>query len=513
MSRMTSTTTLVTGSVDSVAANLKAEEAAAQNPKPRRLTQYIAAVSATLGAFALGNVIGWSSPASGRLQGDTSEVDFDVSASEFAWVGSLLTIGAAASTFPAGILVERVGRKQTMFWTALPFIFGWALILFASGVEMLYAGRLITGFCGGVFSVACNLYVGEIAEKEIRGALGTLFQLMVVVGIEFVFVLGAFISLTALNAVCLSVPVIFGFLFFWMPETPQFHLKMKRREEAHRALQWFRGGADCEFELREMQQNSESQRSVPVTRMLDTLAARRALMVSIGLMACQQLSGINAVVFYTEDLFKAAGSSLESRYSVIVVGAVQLVATVAALLVIDRLGRRLLMSASQAAMAACTLFLGVYLYFREVDELSVSGLGWLPILLICIYFVAFSLGAGPIPWLMLGELFPAEIKGSASALSACINWLIAFLVTRFYGDLVSWLNGSSTFWIFTILLLAGLAFVHFFVPETRGKSLDDIQDILASKNSAHNNLTQFSPNSIALSKKEQHHTVDMQQRF
>lgn len=132
--------------------------------------------------------------------------------------------------------------------------------------------------------------------------------------------------------------------------------------------------------------------------------------------------------------------------------------------------------------------------FSEKDKSSVEGLGWLPILIVCTYFVSFSIGSGPVPWLMVGEIFPAEIKGTAAALSACINWLLAFIVTRyitwyffsrrelnfnfcdrFYSDLVYAVNVSTTFWIFTVLLLLGLVFVVFALPETRGKSLEEIQ--------------------------------------
>ncbi|XP_065350955.1 facilitated trehalose transporter Tret1-like [Cloeon dipterum] len=505
MSATASTATLVTGSVDSVAANLKAEEAAGQ--KPRRLTQYMAAISAGLGAFALGTVIGWSSPASSHVQGGPLQV----TPSEFAWVGSLLTLGAAASNFPAGYLVDKIGRKQTMFWTAVPFAIGWALILWASSVNMLYVGRVITGFCGGVFCVACNLYVGEIAEKEIRGTLGTLFQLNVVIGIEFTYLVGAFASFTVLNSLCLAVPVIFAFIFFWMPETPQYLLKARKRSEAYNALRWFRGGAECDLELREMELACESEREQSTSLKQSFTgengkAARVALLVSIGLMACQQLSGINAVIFYTEDLFKAAGSSLEARYTVVIVGAVQIIATVAALMVVDRLGRRALMGASQAVMALSTLLLGVYLYYREGDAKSVEGIGWLPIIFVCLYLVAFSVGAGPIPWLTLGELFPSEVKGFASAFSSCFNWLLAFLVTRFFGDLVSAINGSGAFWLFTALLLLGLAFVYFFLPETRGKSLEQIQAMLArqpdSSNASHfsQNITSKGQHNIQMDK-------------
>jgi sugar porter (SP) family MFS transporter len=436
--------------------------------------------TATLGAFALGNVLAWTAPTQYAIETE-DELGFDVSEQQFAWVGSLLTIGAAASTLPTGFLVDFIGRKNTMFWMALPFFAGWAIIAWAQNVAMLYVGRIITGFCGGVFSVASPLYIGEIAEKDIRGTLGTSFQLMVVIGIEFTYVVGAYTSVFTISIISAVIPLIFALIFFWMPETPQYHLKRNKPEEAKQALQWFRGGDAVpqhivDNELQEMKSSLDASKPVPLKHTFKTRAAQRAMIVSVGLMIAQQLSGINAVIFYTDTLFKSAGSSLSSTYSVMIVGFVQLVFTIVAALVIDKLGRRILLLFSFTVMGVCTLLLGVCLYYVEQSETGqLENWGWAPLFLLCLYMVAFSLGAGPIPWLLLGELFASEIKGTASSISALINWLMAFLVTKFYSSLVEAINGSSTFWIFTGCLVISVIFVFFVMPETRGKTLEEIQ--------------------------------------
>ncbi|KAF4523518.1 hypothetical protein B566_EDAN013059 [Ephemera danica] len=471
-SKMASTATLVVESVESLAP---------PSQHSKRLTQYIAALSATLGAFALGNVLAWTSPTQVPIQ-DDNYYGFDVTPEQFAWIGSLLTIGAAASTLPTGFFVDFIGRKSTMFWMALPFFTGWAIIAWANNVAMLYAGRIITGFCGGVFSVASPLYIGEISEKEIRGTLGTSFQLMVVIGIEFTYVVGAFSNVFTISIVSAVIPLIFALIFFWMPDTPQYHLKRNQPEKAKEALQWFRGGKMVsehvvEDELKEMKAILDATKPVPLKETFNTKAAQRAMIISVGLMVAQQLSGINAVIFYTDTIFQSAGSTIPSQYSVMIVGLVQVVFTVVAALVIDRLGRRILLLFSFSVMCFCTLLLGVCLYYIELNG-SIESLSWAPLFLLCLYMVAFSMGAGPIPWLVLGELFPSEIKGTASSISALVNWLMAFLVTKFYSGLVEAINGSSTFWIFTGCLVLSVIFVFFMMPETRGKTLEEIQEDL-----------------------------------
>jgi SP family facilitated glucose transporter-like MFS transporter 8 len=173
-------------------------------------------------------------------------------------------------------------------------------------------------------------------------------------------------------------------------------------------------------------------------------------------------------------MFQDAGSELEATTQSIIVGVIQVVFTFISTLVIDRLGRRILLIISDIVMAICTLLIGVF-FFLKADYQDVSNLGWLPLTSVCLFIVAFSLGYGPIPWMMVGELFAPNIKGIASSLACILNWILAFLVTRFYQDLATSFGIHTTFWIFAAISLIGTVFVFFVVPETKGKTLREIQ--------------------------------------
>ena len=174
-------------------------------------------------------------------------------------------------------------------------------------------------------------------------------------------------------------------------------------------------------------------------------------------------------------LLQAAGSDLEPSTATIIVGAMQVV--------VDRLGRRLLLLISDSVMAICALLFGVYFYLKSEGE-DTSSLGWLPLTSVCLFIIVFSLGYGPIPWMMVGELFAPQIKGFASSLSCVLNWILAFIVTKFYSDLVLAFSIQATFWIFAVLSAIGTVFVFFIVPETKGKTLDEIQRELGGSASA-----------------------------
>lgn len=190
-------------------------------------------------------------------------------------------------------------------------------------------------------------------------------------------------------------------------------------------------------------------------------------------------------------LFQAAGSNLEPSTATIIVGVIQVVVTFISTLVVDRLGRRLLLMISDSVMAICTLVLGIFFYLRNETQDDTSNLGWLPLTSVCLFIVVFSLGYGPIPWMMVGELFAPHIKGFASSLSCVLNWILAFIVTRFYADLASSFGIHTTFWIFAVISAIGTVFVFFIVPETKGKTLDEIQRELGGSAPAPSSATVY----------------------
>ncbi|KAJ8894779.1 hypothetical protein PR048_000086 [Dryococelus australis] len=205
----------------------------------------LSSVAATLGAFSLGTVLAWTSPTGTRLaQSSTNPDPSLMTVAEWSWVGSLMNVGATLSVVLVGAVIDRLGRKYTMLALVLPFIAGWFMIAWAGQtVTLYYVGRIVTGMMGGAFSVSAPVYISEIAQKEIRGMLGTCYQLMITSGILFVYLVGGIegVSVFALTLTCSFVPLLFGAIFVFMPETPRQYLQKGRVEDARKSLRWFRG--------------------------------------------------------------------------------------------------------------------------------------------------------------------------------------------------------------------------------------------------------------------------------
>lgn len=327
-----------------------------------------------------------------------AEYEFPISSEDFSWIGSSVTLGAALVCLVIGTILQMVGRKLTMLLLVIPFTIGWALVTFATNLSMLLLGRFILGISGGAFCVAAPTYTAEIAQADIRGSLGSYFQLMLVIGVLFSYIVGAKSSVFVLNLVCAAIPLVFGAIFMFMPETPSYLISKGKKEAAAKSLSWLRGSEyDYSSELAQLEEQHEQDRKnkVSLAAAISRRSTIKAIFISLGLMFFQQMSGINAVIFYTKDIFDAADTGIDSGVATIIVGIMQVISVFVSSIIVDKLGRRLLLLPSAVTMSVCTILLGVYFYMKDTSgKESVASLGWLPIAALCIFIILFSLGFG-----------------------------------------------------------------------------------------------------------------------
>jgi SP family facilitated glucose transporter-like MFS transporter 8 len=367
---------------------------------------------------------------------------------------------------------------------------------------LIFVARFISGIALGTGSVITPIYCEEIAEVSIRGALGILFDLQVGNGILFVYVVGAYMSYLWLCITSAIIPIVFFLTFIWMPESPIYLASKGKMEEAEKSLCWLRGARyitdyDVKPELEciqkfVLQATKESSSQDSASRdifthimlilkdipkyvfMSPTSPTSKAVKIVACLMIFRQLSGINAVIFYTVDIFKEAGSTLSPSMATIVVGISQVLATYVSSLLVERTGRRMLLLFSDATMAVCHVILVVYFYLKQIN-VPVKAFGWLPLLCVAIFIGVFNLGFGPLPWVMMAELVPNESKSWASGLAVSVNWILVFAVTNLFGIMVKNLGAMITFAIFCGMCILGTVVVAFIVPETKGKTREEIK--------------------------------------
>ncbi|XP_048516312.1 facilitated trehalose transporter Tret1-like [Athalia rosae] len=445
----------------------------------RKLYQYLAAGVAGLLALQVGIVLAWTSPMLPYL---TSEESFvTVTDEQSSWITSLAAIGGLLGALPAGKLADSVGRRRSMLVMGSPFLLSWILLVLATDIWSLYAARLIAGIGSGANCVLSLMYVGEIAETSVRGTLSSTFAVLIACGILYAYAAGSMLSYRIFATSCGVLILVFFVLSPFLTESPTWLVQRSRKIEANEALLKLRGPEyDTKAEIALLQSHAVEQESKKggIRDLVGTRAGRKAMTTCLGLMFFQQLSGIDAVLSYTVSIFQMAGSTIEPFVATVIIGLVEVVMSVTVVVIIDRVGRRPLLIISGTIMAMCLAILGYYFKLKNSGT-DVSGVGWIPLVSLTVYNVVFSIGYGSIPWTMISELFPPETKGVASSISLAVNWALVFAVTKLFPTMIQHLGESVTFWIFAALMILATLFSLLVVPETKGKSLDQIQSKLS----------------------------------
>ncbi|OAY27833.1 sugar transporter ERD6-like 16 isoform X2 [Manihot esculenta] len=406
--------------------------------------------------------------------------DLNLTTSQYSMFGSILTIGAMLGAITSGRISDYIGRKGAMRMSAGFCITGWLAVFFSTGYLSLDMGRFFTGYGIGVISFVVPIFIAEIAPKNLRGGLTTLNQLMIVTGSSVAFLLGSVITWRALALTGL-IPCIFLLVgLFFVPESPRWLAKVGREKEFQAALQKLRGkDTDVTREAEEIHVHIQTLQSLPKARILDLFQRQyiRFVFIGVAIMVFQQFVGINGIGFYASQTFESAGLS-SGTIGTIAYACIQVPITIVGALLIDKSGRKPLIMVSAAGT-----FLGCFLagvsFFLKAHSLL---LGWVPIMAVSgvlVYISAFSIGMGAVPWLIMSEIFPINIKGIGGSLVVLVNWSGAWLVSYTFNFLMNW-SSSGTFFLYAGVSLATIVFVAKFVPETKGKTLEQIHESINS---------------------------------
>nr|XP_023013453.1 facilitated trehalose transporter Tret1-like [Leptinotarsa decemlineata] len=455
---------------------------------PRRLFLYLAACAGNLAAFTCGLSFGWTSPEIPKLkQLDGNPLDHLLTKPEEGWVGSFLPLAAAFGPFIAGFIVDRIGRKKTLLIGAIPFLLAFVTNIVADTVYHFYLSRFLCGLGVGIIFTALPMYIGEISDDETRGTLGSFMQLFIVLGILFSYALGPYISISSFNIVLLVPPALFIVLFFFfIPESPYYLIQNNENEAAEEALIKLRGksknAVQKEIEIVRIQAEADQKNKASFFDIFKSKGLTKALFLSVSLVVWQQLSGINIILFYAQDVFTDAGVSLAPEICTILIGIVQVISSGATPLLVEKRGKRFLLILSGIGMTLAQAAMAYFFFLKDIQHSNVSKLSWLPIASLVLFIVTYCLGFGPLPWAVMGELFPGNIKSAASTVTASGCWVLGFFLTNYFGAVIDMLGDSGksiSFGFFGVCCFISAVFVYKLLPETTGKSLQEIQDILS----------------------------------
>lgn len=392
---------------------------------------------------------------------------------------SSVLIGAVIGAATNGILADIFGRKKIIIATAVIFIVGSVLCGFAPNIYVLILSRILVGLAVGIVNFVVPLYLSEVSPKQLRGTLVSLYQWAITAGILFSYVINAAFAQAVYSwrwmlfaGIFPGLVLLIGMMF--LNDTPRWLVSKNRDEEAKKVFSKIEPGIDADEEIRQIKETLKPDANSSGEKFRFKKWMIMPFVVGIGIMFAQICTGINTIIYYAPTIFKIAGfdSNLNAIYATTGIGIVNFLMTIIAIFFTDRLGRKPLLYFGLTGVMLSLLALGCAFQFEAVLG---ANLKWVAVGSLVAYIVCFAFSLGPIGWILVSEVFPLKIRGFAMSICTVSNFAFNFFVVGSFPILINRLGGAITFWGFAAVSFLCILFVFFFVPETKGISLEQIE--------------------------------------
>ena len=430
----------------------------------------VAALSA-LGGMLFGYDTGVISGAILFIRQDFALSDFTVGL-----VVSAVLIGAVIGAAIGGDVSDHFGRRKVIIAAAVIFALGAVGTATVPDVSLLILGRIAVGIAIGIASEVTPLYISEMSPSRMRGSLVSLNQLAITIGIVVSylvdFALSAFQAWRYMLGLAAIPAIILGIGMLPLPDTPRWLINHNEADKARKVLKRIRGKDDVEGEVKEIQDGLKKQRGGRAE--LFNPMVKPALIIGVSLAIFQQVTGINTVIYYAPTIFQFAGitSASSAILATVAVGVVNVIMTIVAIMLLDRVGRRPLLLIGLAGMIFSLGLLGAIFFLPSL----LSSLGDLAVIGLMLYVASFAIGLGPVFWLLISEIYPLRVRGLAMSIASEANWGSNLIIALTFLTLVQVLGQSGTFWLYALVGVGAWIFAFLLIPETKGKTLEEIEE-------------------------------------
>jgi MFS transporter, SP family, galactose:H+ symporter len=390
---------------------------------------------------------------------------------------SIALLGAMIGAFSGGFIIDKIGRRKIIIVAALVSIIGEIISSIGLNILWIIIGRAIVGFGFGIISFSVPLYISEIAPVKIRGWLVSVYTVLFVTGVLISFIVDFAFSETAgwrwMFSLAMILAIILGVGMLFMPPSPRWLIKKGMVEKARKVLIHIRGSSSVEDELKSIQGTVTPDS--PGYRNLVTPMLKPALILGVGLGVIRQLTGANIASFYSPTIFGLAGwgSASVDILATVGVGVALVLGTILAMQLVDHLGRRPLLLAGLLGMGLSLAVLGIIFYLPDIPK---GLLKWGAIIGVMTFTAIFAAGPSAVCQLVISEIFPLNVRGLAVSVSIMALWGAYLLTSITFLTLIQILGRSGTFWLYGFICFAAFLFVYFLMPETKGKSLEEIEE-------------------------------------
>jgi SP family arabinose:H+ symporter-like MFS transporter len=406
---------------------------------------------------------------------------FELNETMKGWVVSSALIGCILGASYSGRLGDKFGRKKVLM--AVSILFGISAIGsgLANAIPTFITYRIIGGIAVGGASVLAPMYIAEVSPAHLRGRMVSLNQLTIVIGISMAYFSNYFLFAIGENAwrwmfIAEAVPSLFFFVaLFIVPESPRWLVARNDETKAHEVLKRVAGIEFANFELSEIKESLAGGGKRGGLREVFKKKYSLILFLGIFLAVFQQWSGINVIFFYAPDIFAKANLGVDAAlFQTTLIGVMNIVFTILAMRLIDKVGRKKLMLIGAAGMMVCYLVIGYLFQIGRTDD-------WLLLTFIIITPAFFAFGLGPTVWVVLSEIFPNKIRGAAMSVATFSLWVACYILTLTFPILVELFSSAITFWIYGLICIIGFVVIYKLLPETKGISLEKLEKKLVKE--------------------------------
>ncbi|XP_055919560.1 facilitated trehalose transporter Tret1-like [Eupeodes corollae] len=442
--------------------------------------QLLATLTVNVLALSHGIGLGWVAPMLLTLQSSDSPLTFHVSVEEASSIGAFVSVGGLIGNFSFGVLLDLIGRKKCLYLLAVPHICFWCMVFFANDVYYLYIARVLGGTTGGGTYVVLPIFVAEIADSRVRGTLASGFGFALSIGMLLGNIIGSHISYLLIPCLVMVLPVIYLILVVQFPETPQYLLRNGYNDAAEKSLKYYRNiKGHTKDEVLQFEANfnelkscitSSTNKQKASFKDLCNPTSVKALLIGIVLMFVFGFSGIYALISYSSLIFAEAKSSLDPKTNTIIIGVFQIIGSYCAFIMIDRYGRKFLMTMSTAGMCIGFTIIGVYSYMGSKIELT--NVTWLPVVLMSMIILSANIGVISVTFIVLVEILPTKIRSFGTTFCLVLSSLFTTIVVKAFPVLMVSAGLAVVMWIFATATAFGFIFFLIFLKETKGKNLD-----------------------------------------
>ncbi|KAF5299383.1 hypothetical protein FQR65_LT09424 [Abscondita terminalis] len=483
------------------------------------LPQILAVMVKNVVLISYGLTIGYITILIPALSGKNSQENFHLGEDQISWIGSINMMCVPLGCLVSGVATDPIGRKRSMQIINLPFIICWIIFYFATEIWHLYFALAMVGFFGGLVEAPILTYVTEITQPHLRGALAASSSLAVILGILIEFILGTFIKWRTVALISCVFPVTSFCLLCFMPESPHWLIMNNKLDQARKSLAWLRGWVDIEDIEPEFEDICRSQKNQNIDDIegtnksnlffknnMESLKAytKKSFLWPFGMVSLfyflSHFTGSTTLQTYAVKLFQTLRSPIDEYYATIIMGVAELFGSIVSLFLVRFCGKRIMAFVSIAGVGLSDFIIGTYAYVVDIQAFVIHGepetvanfnfahYQWIS--LVTLVFLAFMAHCGfrVLPWILIGEIYPHKIRATGCGLSGASSYMFSFASNKTFLRLGALLTIPGMYWLYGSLSVVGILCVHFFLPETEGKTLEEITNHFAGKSKLGNKI-------------------------